>query len=371
MAGLRLVRKWGIPLATATAAPLLIPVVLADSGKREPVRPSQLPIYEEPQDLFDFEYYTKKRTSFEEGLGIVRTQVLEVVEATRSSRERIVHIYQTGVAHTMGTFDQIRDEDNVLAQASFIFVGGVAGLIGARKKGMIKKLLYTTTGVLAASSLCYPSRTYGYAERFSRCAKKHTVKYGTIVYNFVAGVQPQSSLTPETSKEEMPSDIAEIVEVSNLLAEDKHEEVIVEVISLDEETKDTTQATTQEDTELIVITDQLSEEFTEPISEELLNQTEVVSIIDTDETDLVSVPQSESLIEALAHELAASTPEKDSLESEVPEGNIPLAGEASTNEESSTSTGLLATAVNSAVAAVEGDHGQSSPDDVDMYTTRE
>merc|ERR1719341_1832876 len=72
-----------------------------------------------------------------------------------------------------------------------------------------------------------------------------------------------------------------------------------------------------------------------------------------EETDLISA-QSESLIEVLAHELAAPTPENDSLESEVPdnEGSVSLSGEAS-DKENSTTTGLLATAVNSAVAAVE------------------
>jgi len=374
MAALRLVRKWGIPLATATAAPLLIPVVLADSDKREPVRPSQLPIYEEPHEQFNFEYHTRDKTSFEEGLGIVRSQVLEVVEATRSTRERIVHIYETGVAHSMGTFDMIRDEDNVLAQAGFIIVGGLTGLVIARrKKGILKKLLYTTTGVVAASSLCYPQKSYSYGERFSRCAYKHAVNYGTIAYNFMAGVQPQSKLDQEkvneteisTDKIEIKAEISE--DVTSLLPEDKPEEQLVEEIILAEESTTITPECTEE-----IFADHVTEESSAILTEELVSPAQESTEENIQETDLISAPQSESLIEALAHELAAPTPENDSLESEVPdnEGLNSLAGEAS-SKESSTNTGLLATAVNSAVAAVEGDSGQSNPDDTDMYTTRD
>ncbi|MPC24905.1 hypothetical protein E2C01_018001 [Portunus trituberculatus] len=109
-----LVRRWGIPLATATSAPLLVPVVRAEAGdaKEEApappppptsrmVRPSDLPIYEEPEEVLNFEYHGRERTTLEEGVGVVRQQVEGVLAATRSTRERAVHIYETGKAHSM------------------------------------------------------------------------------------------------------------------------------------------------------------------------------------------------------------------------------------------------------------------------------
>ncbi|XP_071525298.1 uncharacterized protein [Panulirus ornatus] len=301
----KLVRKWGVPLATAASMPILAPVVFADSGKKdssEPtsrmVRPSDLPIYEEPEEVLDFEYHGKERTSLEDGVGVVRKEIEGMLEATRSARERVVHIYETGKAHSMGSgciwlcvcevtssmvavsldakdynligkllftkgslismwdrtnrrnavyvrqhdvqqtepghikwlrermklfcvawpwmvgsdiyalyliatsLDYITDEENVLPRAGAITIGGLAGLIiGARKKGgLVKRVLYTSTGVVTAASLCYPRQAYHISQQAYEGAKD----YATIGYNFVAGVKPQSKVaTPvESIKEE-------------------------------------------------------------------------------------------------------------------------------------------------------------------------
>lgn len=53
-------KKWSIPLATAVAAPIFTPVVLAESDKKDTqaaasrlVRPSDLPIYETPDEVLE------------------------------------------------------------------------------------------------------------------------------------------------------------------------------------------------------------------------------------------------------------------------------------------------------------------------------
>lgn len=47
------------------------------------------------------------------------------------------------------TVDYITDEENVMPRAGAITIGGLAGLIiGARRRGgLVKKILYTSTGV--------------------------------------------------------------------------------------------------------------------------------------------------------------------------------------------------------------------------------
>ncbi|XP_045124917.1 LOW QUALITY PROTEIN: microtubule-associated protein futsch-like [Portunus trituberculatus] len=230
MAALRLVRRWGIPLATATSAPLLVPVVRAEAGdaKEEApappppptsrmVRPSDLPIYEEPEEVLNFEYHGRERTTLEEGVGVVRQQVEGVLAATRSTRERAVHIYETGKAHSMAaldildtirdstaTVDYLADEENTLPRVGAITVGGLAGWCwGLGRGGLFKKILYTSTGVITAASLCYPRHAYTISQQLYGGAKT----YGAIGYNFVAGVKPQSKAPPppppaeETPKE--------------------------------------------------------------------------------------------------------------------------------------------------------------------------
>ena len=55
-------RKWSVPVATAIAVPIFTPVVVAESDKKDAgaatsrvVRPSDLPIYEEPDEVLEYE----------------------------------------------------------------------------------------------------------------------------------------------------------------------------------------------------------------------------------------------------------------------------------------------------------------------------
>lgn len=207
----------GIPVATAGSLPLFGSVVFADSGKNENsapasrmVRPSDLPIYEEPKEVLDFEFHGKERTALEENIGVVRKEIEKMLEATHSVRERAFHVYETGKAHTMVTVDYITDEENILPRAGAITVGGLAGLvIGARKRGgFFKKVLYTSTGVVGAASLCYPRQAYHISQQVFGNVKD----YATIGYNFIAGVKPQSKVSaPVEHKEVATPTAAEVI----------------------------------------------------------------------------------------------------------------------------------------------------------------
>ncbi|XP_069174865.1 fap1 adhesin-like isoform X2 [Procambarus clarkii] len=166
------------------------------------VRPSDLPIYEDPEEVLDFEYHGKERTFLEENVGVVRKEIEGVLGATRSVRERAVEIYETSKAHTMATVDYITDEENILPRAGAITVGGLAGLvIGARKKGgFFKKVLYTSTGIVSAASLCYPRQAYQISQNMYGNAKD----YAAIGYNFVVGVKPQSKILTQAEPKKVP-----------------------------------------------------------------------------------------------------------------------------------------------------------------------
>ncbi|KAK4310744.1 hypothetical protein Pmani_017730 [Petrolisthes manimaculis] len=235
MAALRMVRRCGVALATATAVPVLFPTVLAEEeqgsvGTSRMVRPTDLPIYENPEEVLDFEYHGHERTALEENIGVVRKEVEGVVESTRSARERVGQIYETGKAHSMATVDYITDEENVMPRAGAITIGGLAGLIiGARRRGgLVKKVLYTSTGVATAASLCYPRQAYQVSQKVYGQVKD----YSTIGYNFVAGVKPQSKTTVpsqvaeevpalDTSQESIPTPEGGEVRISHLLPPDK------------------------------------------------------------------------------------------------------------------------------------------------------
>ncbi|XP_064088092.1 titin homolog isoform X5 [Macrobrachium nipponense] len=221
MSAFRLMGKWSVPVATAVAVPLFGPAVFADSGSKDAaktttptsrmIRPSELPMYEEPEEVLDFEYHGRERTSLEETVGSVRHEIEGILEATRSTREKVIHICETGKAHTMATVDMLKslqslqDEENMLPRVGAITIGGLAGLVlGARKKGgLAKKAMYTSVGVTATASLCYPRQAYQISQQAYGTAKE----YANIGYNFVAGVKPQSKVAvPEEPKKEPPAE---------------------------------------------------------------------------------------------------------------------------------------------------------------------
>ncbi|XP_068218058.1 fap1 adhesin-like isoform X2 [Palaemon carinicauda] len=226
MSSLRLMGKWGVPVATAVAVPIFGPSVFADTGSKDSaktmsgtsrmIRPSELPIYEEPEEVLDFEYHGRERTSLEETVGAVRGEIEGVFEATRSTRERVVHICETGKAHTMAsvdmiknlqllqvTIDYISDEENMLPRVGAITIGGLAGLVlGARKKGgLAKKAFYTSAGITATASMCYPRQAYQISQQAYGTAKE----YANIGYNFVAGVKPQSKVAVHEEPKKEPA----------------------------------------------------------------------------------------------------------------------------------------------------------------------
>ncbi|XP_042225824.1 MICOS complex subunit MIC27-like [Homarus americanus] len=187
------------------------------------VRPSELPIYEEPEEVLDFEYLGKERTALEENVGVVRKEIEGVLEATRSVRERTVNIYETGKAHTMAlvdmmkdlryseaTVDYITDEENMLPRAGAITIGGLApGCWGAARKEVLSRKFSTRP---LASFLLPLSATPAKLTRSLKVRTENVKDYGTIGYNFVAGVKPQSKVaTPVEVKKEAPETAADHV----------------------------------------------------------------------------------------------------------------------------------------------------------------
>ncbi|RXG67514.1 hypothetical protein Avbf_03682 [Armadillidium vulgare] len=126
----------------------------------------------------------------------------------------IVANYETGKAHTLTSWSYVRDEDNVSAKIGVISAGGLlALLIGGRRKGIIKKLFYTSLGVGGVASLVYPKES----KKISQELFNNAGDYSVIAYNFIAGVKPQGeNQTPSKSPQESqkPKNIPPKTEVS-------------------------------------------------------------------------------------------------------------------------------------------------------------
>ncbi|RXG60669.1 MICOS complex subunit Mic27 [Armadillidium vulgare] len=178
------------------------------------IRPSQLPLYENPEDLYSFEYIGKEKSKIEEGVAVARKELQSAYGATSGIRDNVQHYYETGKAHTLTSWSYVRDEENVSAKIGVISAGGLlALLIGGRRKGIIKKLFYTSLGVGGVASLVYPKES----KKISQELFNNAGDYSVIAYNFIAGVKPQGeNQTPSKSPQESqkPKNIPPKTEVS-------------------------------------------------------------------------------------------------------------------------------------------------------------
>lgn len=67
--------------------------------------------------------------------------------------------------------ENMREEKNSTLRAGFVAGSGLAGLLVATRKGMFKKLIYTTTGATAAFYVGYPKES----EEATKIIKRYSI----------------------------------------------------------------------------------------------------------------------------------------------------------------------------------------------------
>jgi len=123
--------------------------------KSKAVKPQELPIYGNPNPPQDI-------ILREEGL--IERQVREARLAAASNfaflgewADRTIQFVDTGVAHTQSTMHWAANEASTPAKAGVIVGTGLVGMLLASRRGIFKKLLYTSLGVAGGASICYPN----------------------------------------------------------------------------------------------------------------------------------------------------------------------------------------------------------------------
>jgi len=277
------------------------------------VKPSELPFYEETKK-HKYTYVAEEPGVLEKNIqlaregamtGMAEVNRVRVGALTRLSeiRERATVIYETGKAHSLGAYNQLLDDEGMLARVGVIAGGGALGLvIGTLRGRMLKRLLYTGIGAGAGTAICYPAavteagtQVYGEGRRTA-----------LIAYNFVTGVPDPGAANSDTSSNLIASSIRR---VTYFLA-------------------------------------RKAKEFYSAIS----------SAAEIPKTALTSSPVVPDASLGLASEVAPETPKTDSP-----------------REASSMMTSqvvFFAAKSSGSSDAVEGDVGQSNPEDEDMYSTR-
>jgi len=192
MAFRRIFRRLAITSVVVTPPMgILIPGVLAkertvESPTSRRIKPSELPIYEGPEEIFNVEYRDRQPSSLQLAVrGFL--QQTDIVNKGQLAATQAVHIFETGKAHTQQTLTILADESTVAPKVGAITIGSLVGLVLATRRGIIKKLLYTSIGGFGTASLCYPAD----AKEISNDIVSEGKKWSLILYNFLAGAKPE------------------------------------------------------------------------------------------------------------------------------------------------------------------------------------
>lgn len=129
-------------------------------------KPSELSIYECPADNVEYELVEEKPGAVENGVRYVRTSLSPYYGTVAAGSERVGNIYSTAVEHSKSSYEYITQEDNTIARAMAISLGGLGGLVLGARGGIFKKLIFASMGAGAAAAACYPKEAKEFSQNY-------------------------------------------------------------------------------------------------------------------------------------------------------------------------------------------------------------
>lgn len=125
------------------------------SGGKKLVKATELPIHGNP--------YPPKDVILNENPGFlelkvraVRTAIQPYVSPLGTAYERTNDFFATGVAHSQNAIYRLRESQSSVFNSLIIASAGLIGVGLARKRGLIKKVLYGSVFFGGALAACYP-----------------------------------------------------------------------------------------------------------------------------------------------------------------------------------------------------------------------
>ncbi|XP_059351808.1 uncharacterized protein LOC130690438 isoform X1 [Daphnia carinata] len=168
-----------------------LPVVLAKADEEnsdginnsaKKVKASSIPLYPEP---VSWEYTPKPPNKLEELVKTTRIQVTNIKAEYQPIIDNIIHVVDTGKAHTSQAVWRVRN-DTTTRVGALALGGMVTGLIAARRRGLFNKISSLLIGLGGTGMLCYPDQTKILANDTGKLALKNA----RIAYHFVVGARP-------------------------------------------------------------------------------------------------------------------------------------------------------------------------------------
>ncbi|XP_014244068.1 MICOS complex subunit MIC27-like isoform X3 [Cimex lectularius] len=187
------------------------PVVHAKSkdGESGKVRASDLPLYAEEDKVVKCANDCPK-SLIEETICCLRQELEILISQGKIVKAQVSDFVHTSSAVTQDTIKFLRKDENSVPRYGAIAIGSASGYILALRKGIFKRLLYTTAGGSAVAALCYPCE----AKQFAGEAVVHAKRYFVIGYHLLNGDQ--------VNYEKLNRDLCNEIEEKHLALADCH-----------------------------------------------------------------------------------------------------------------------------------------------------
>ena len=113
----------------------------------------QLPIYGNPHP---FEDVIQEPSKLEEEVRKVRLTTTQNLSFLADWVNSAKQFGQSSLEQITTTYGSITDEKNAVGKAAFITGGGLIGL--TIRRGLLRKLIYSTVGIVTTAAICYPEK---------------------------------------------------------------------------------------------------------------------------------------------------------------------------------------------------------------------
>ncbi|KAK9504109.1 hypothetical protein O3M35_010521 [Rhynocoris fuscipes] len=155
---------------------------------RKLVRACDLPLYVEDGtkkcvDCVDTSAPPPEETIFTETIKCARKEIWFLMEQLKIVQKEVVTSLQSFREQSEDVVSFLREESNFAPRMGAIAVGGLTGYILALRRGIFRKLIYTTVGSTSIAALCYPKEAKAYSQDGFKIVKK----YALIGYHFLNG----------------------------------------------------------------------------------------------------------------------------------------------------------------------------------------
>ncbi|EFX72971.1 hypothetical protein DAPPUDRAFT_325779 [Daphnia pulex] len=348
------------------------------------VKVSSIPLYPEP---VSWEYSAKPASQLEELVKKTRIEVTNTKAEYQPVLDKITHVVETGIAHTNQALFQVRNDTTT--RVGIMALGGmVAGLVAARRRGLYNKMTAVLIGVGGTGVLCYPDQ----AKVLAGDAGKLAVKNARIAYHFIVGARPpiqNENGKPFERVMGMTSDIGKWG--FNLFQKKNPTNVESEVI-----TPEPAPESQQEESKPLEKSDS-TDEAPAPGPAEVKENAPPSEIIKETSIDSTTESNGEVVVSAVEVEVSPAAPESPQIHEEniesapsapstttscsdtvpsedalIPEAETTAPIEQEIPQVEEPKNGKLETAPTPAATTVyEGDLGQGTLEDKELYTTRE